>query len=176
MKRIEIAGLCLVIAFALSAMVGASVAQAGEYGQCVAKKKGNYTEGNCQAVAEKKGIPDHKGNFEWVPGASPTCVKQAKARFEWTNETCTMHSVKIKVKKGVEKVTLTKKGRYEKEPGPGYTSTTGTATLAIAVCAASTDVGEVTGLKTDVDTVTFTGCNTLGAKCTSEGQVEGTIK
>ncbi len=34
----------------------------------------------------------------------------------------------------------------------------------------------MTGLKTVADTVTFAGCNTLGQKCTSEGDPEGTIK
>jgi hypothetical protein len=94
MKRIRLAGLCLVAGFAFSAVVGASVAQAAEYGQCVAKKKGKYAEAKCETLDEKKGKP---------------------------------------------------KGKFEKAPGPGYTSTSGTATLAIAVCAASTDVGEVKG-------------------------------
>lgn len=68
------------------------------------------------------------------------------------------------------------KGHFEKAPGPGYTSTSSTVSIAIAVCSASTDAGEVTGVKTVTDTVTFTGCSTLGQKCTSESESEGTIQ
>jgi hypothetical protein len=77
-------------------------------------------------------------------------------------------------------------GKYEWAPGPGpepgYTSTTKVAILKSAagniVCKKSTDTGEITGVKSDVDTVTFTSCvleATKGA-CTSAGEVAGTIK
>ncbi len=164
MKRLQIAGLCLVVAFALSAMVGASVAEAGQYGQCVAKKKGKYSEGNCQTVDERKGLP--KGKFEWAPGPSPTCVEHKKGGY--LDPECKT----LSERRGMP----SHKGKFEKAPGPGYTSATGNATLAIAVCTASTAVGEVTGLKAGTETVTFTGCSSLGAKCTSAGQAEGTIQ
>ena len=38
-----------------------------ESGKCEATKQGNYTEGSCRTVAEKKGQPDYKGKFEWFP-------------------------------------------------------------------------------------------------------------
>jgi hypothetical protein len=42
-------------------------------------------------------------------------------------------------------------------------------------CAASTGAGVITGTKTGVETDVFTGCQTQGFKCTSEGQQAGTI-
>ncbi|MGD0452152.1 MAG: hypothetical protein ABSB69_01020 [Solirubrobacteraceae bacterium] len=133
-----------------------------EYGQCVAQKDGNYADGNCQTVAEKKGVPDHKGKYEWVPGPAATCVAQKKG--EYTNSSCTTKSVKAR------------KGTYEKTPGPVFTSTTGPVTLETAAlgvsqvtCAASTATGEVTGTSTGTERITLTGCEASGKKCTSEG-------
>jgi hypothetical protein len=132
-----------------------------EYGSCVAQKDGTYSDGNCRTVAEKKGVPDHKGSFEWVPGPSPTCV--AKKKGEYTSSSCTTKSSKAH------------KGTYEKAPGPGYTSSTGAVKLEIpglertVVCTASTAAGEITGLSTGTDRITFSGCEAAGKKCTSEG-------
>jgi hypothetical protein len=133
-----------------------------EYGQCVAQKKGNYTDSNCQGVAQKKGMPDHKGKFEWVPGPSATCVAQKKG--EYTDAGCTEKSAKAK------------KGTYEKAPGHVYTSASGSVTLETAAlgvsqvtCAASTASGEVTGTSSGSERITFTGCEAAGKKCTSEG-------
>ncbi len=134
---------------------------APEYGQCVAQKHGNYADPNCQDVAEKKGVPDHRGGYEWVPGPARTCVAEKKG--EYTDSGCTTKSAKPH------------KGTYEKAPGPGYTSSSGPATLQVpglertVVCSASTGAGEVTGLSTATDRVTFTGCESAGKKCTSEG-------
>jgi hypothetical protein len=129
-----------------------------EYGQCVAQKKGEYVGSNCGAKSSKPG----KGEFEWRPGPAPTCVAQKKG--EYTNASCSAKSAKAH------------KGTFEKAPGAGYTSATGTATLETpdlaggkVVCAASTDAGEVTGTRTGIDRVTFTGCEESGKACTSEG-------
>ena len=132
-----------------------------EYGACVAQKDGAYSEGNCRTVAEKKGVPDHKGSYEWVPGPSSTCV--AKKKGEYTSSSCTTKSSKAH------------KGTYEKAPGPGYTSTTAGVKLEVpalersVVCTASTAAGEVTGLSTGTERITFSGCEAAGKKCTSEG-------
>lgn len=130
---------------------------APEYGRCVAQKHGEYSDGNCDSkVANAK-----KGKFEWVPGPAPSCVAQKHG--EYTDSSCTTKSMKAR------------KGAFEKAPGPGYTSTTGTVTLTTTalgrtvVCAASAGAGDVTGLRTGVERVTFTGCESSGKKCTSEG-------
>jgi hypothetical protein len=137
-------------------------AGAPEYGQCVARKGGNYTDEGCSVVAEKKGVPDHKGHFEWVPGpASSACVAQKKG--EYTESSCATKSAKPK------------KGGFEKLAGPGFTSSTGTVKLETpglgrtVVCGASSGKGEVTGLTSGVERITLTGCEAAGNKCTSEG-------
>jgi hypothetical protein len=134
-----------------------------EYGRCVATKKdGNYSNGGCTSVAEKKGEPDHKGSFEWVPGRASTCV--AKKKGEYTNAACTTKSAKPR------------KGTYELAGGAGYTSTGGPVTLETPglgagkiLCTGSSATGEVTGTKTGVARLTFTGCEASGKKCASEG-------
>lgn len=132
-----------------------------EYGQCVAQKDGGYSDGSCQVIATKKGVPDHKGSHEWRPGPSSTCV--ARKKGEYTSSGCTVKSAKAH------------KGTYEKAPGPGYTSSSGAVTLQITgvertlTCAASTGVGEITGLSTGAERITLTGCEMSGKKCTSEG-------
>lgn len=74
MKRIRIAGLCLVAVVATSAVAAATaMAEAPEYGRClsvVGEKEGHktvyhggYTNNACTKVSEEK-----KGKFEWYPG------------------------------------------------------------------------------------------------------------
>jgi hypothetical protein len=137
-------------------------AGAPEYGQCVAQAGANYTDEGCGVVAEKKGVPDHKGKFEWVPGpASSACVAQKKG--EYTEASCATKSAKPK------------KGTFEKLAGPGFTSSSGAVTLETpglgrtVVCSASSGSGEVTGLSSGVERVTLTGCEAAGRRCTSEG-------
>jgi hypothetical protein len=137
-------------------------AGAPEYGQCVAQKGGNYTDSGCNTVAEKKGVPDHKGKFEWVPGpASSACVAQKKG--EYTESSCATKSAKPG------------KGSFERLAGPGFTTSTAAVTLETpglgrtVVCTASSGKGEVTGLNSGVERITLTGCEAAGKKCTSEG-------
>ncbi len=84
MKRIRIVGLCLVAAFAVSAVVSASAfAAAPEFGKCVAKAGGKYATSACdseKAKAEK---------YEWTPGpgAKPGFTSAMKAGLKATLET-----------------------------------------------------------------------------------------
>lgn len=187
MKRIHALGLCLAAAFALSALAMSTSAFAGEYGQCreltktttPKAKHGKYEEGNCVKLAVKvkngKEEPDDKGNFEWFPGPSPSCVYEKK-KGAFTEEGCKTYYEKTK--KGVK--VKEKKGNYEfascaSEAAPNgcaeQASSTGPATLATeqgtVKCKASTDSGTITGVKSDTDTVSFTGCELLGSECTS---------
>jgi hypothetical protein len=136
-------------------------AGAPEYGQCVAQKGGNYTEGSCVSVAEKKGQPDHKGKYEWVPGPASTCLPHKKG--DYTDSTCATKAAKAK------------RGSYEVEPGPGFVASAGAVTLEASspghevTCTAGTGAGEVTGTSTGVERLTFTGCELSGKKCESEG-------
>lgn len=130
---------------------------APEYGQCVAQKGGEYADESCMTTAKKA----KKGKFEWKPGPAPTCV--AQKRGEYTDSACTTKSAKPT------------RGAFEKAPGPGYASTIGATSLetpglsGTLKCAGGSATGEVTAAHTGVDRITFTGCETSGKQCTSEG-------
>ncbi len=72
MKQIRIAGLCLVVAFALGAVAATSAtATAPEYGRCLKKKtKSLPAFSNSKCTLEAKEVS--KANFEWIPGAGKT--------------------------------------------------------------------------------------------------------
>jgi hypothetical protein len=164
MKRTKIVGVCLVAALAmmgLSAMV-ASSASAGTYYWCQGQKKGNFTESGCKTVAEKKGVPDHKGKFELVPVSA--CVAQKHGNF--TESGCKT----VAEKKGKPD----HKGGFEISSGRKFTDTTGSAKLATPAlgpndveCTASTSEGEITSSTTGTDRVKFTNCTLEGKKCES---------
>jgi hypothetical protein len=186
MRRIRIVGLCLVAAFAFSALVASAAQAAGpEWGRCVAQKKGEYTEGNCQTKSAKA----HKGKFEWKPGAPTGCEPQKKG--EYTNETCTSKSAKKH------------KGHFEKTAGPRFTSAGGHGVLttdydacqetdiepvcqevivdklnAYVECASETGSGEESGLNGLKNIqVTFKSCYFAGSiECNTTGANEGEIK
>jgi len=127
-----------------------------EFGHCVKQKKtGQYKDAGCGTKPKKVG----KGSFEWHPGPAPTCFAMAKG--EYTDSGCTMKSKKAK------------KGSFEKQAGPKFTSSSGAVTLEVGTrkvtCAASTGQGEVTSASAGVERISFTGCESSGKKCTSEG-------
>jgi hypothetical protein len=64
MRRIRIVGLCLVSVFALTAFMASSASALPEWGKCVSKAEGKYTESNCVTKA-KTGQPHI---FERVKG------------------------------------------------------------------------------------------------------------
>ena len=71
MKRIKIAGSCLLVACAFSAMVAASAwATAPEYGRCLKAEKigktynGGFTDSKCT-----KASGTNTGKYKWIPGA-----------------------------------------------------------------------------------------------------------
>jgi hypothetical protein len=78
-------------------------------------------------------------------------------------------------------------GKFEWEPGPGpnpgFTSTAGTSQLETVGktslnCKAGTATGEFTGPRTDVATMTFTGCefgSLTGIACQTPGATEGVV-
>jgi hypothetical protein len=96
-------------------------------------------------------------------------VKVAKGTGHFTSKTC----------EGAP----TTGGKYElaNPAGDKTTSKTKTATLETpgvgsVVCKKSADTGEFLSETTDVDTVTFSTCETAGKKCHSAGEGSGTIK
>ncbi|HLM86780.1 MAG TPA: hypothetical protein VK272_11390 [Solirubrobacteraceae bacterium] len=133
-----------------------SAAQAGTYYRCSAEKKGEFTEAGCATKARKP----HKGTFELVQVQA--CVAQKDG--EYVNNTCT------------QKAGKPKKGKFELTTGRHFTDTTGKATLTVPAfgpnkveCSAGSSAGLITGPKTDVDRITFTGCQLEAKKCMSVG-------
>lgn len=165
MKRIKVVGLCLVAVFAMSAIIasGAQAATGAEYGQCIAKKKAEYTTGTCAVKSAKA----HKGKFEFVPGPSPKCAAQKKG--EYTTGTCTVKSSKPK------------KGHFEKKAGSTFTITGGPGVLETPAfggpveCTNSVGSGSITGVKTNQSITTFENCQTGGKKCNSALAPAGSI-
>jgi hypothetical protein len=154
MKRIRMVGLFALLVCALGAVTGVSTSSAAEYGVCVAQKKGLYENANCTRRAAKK------GGFEWH--AAGACYAQKKARF--TEDECKT----LAEKKGKPD----NKGKFELAPTPTYTSKGGeqileSPGLGAVTCKSDTDVGAITGPKTDVDKIVLAGCETLGNKCKS---------
>jgi hypothetical protein len=68
MKRINLAGLAVVVVLALGAFAVSSASALPEIGRCVAKAAGNYTNSNCTTKAAPKGT----GGFEFLKGAAKT--------------------------------------------------------------------------------------------------------
>jgi hypothetical protein len=72
MRQIRIAGLCLVIAFALGAVAATSaMATAPEYGRCLKKKTKSlpaFSNSKCTLEAKET----KTASYEWIPGAGKT--------------------------------------------------------------------------------------------------------
>jgi hypothetical protein len=167
MKRIRIMGLVLVAAFALGALVAAGAAQAApEYGQCVAKKKGNYTNSGCTTSKPKK------GKYEWEPGPSPTCV--AKKKGAYTNSECT---VKAKPKKGkYEKNCPNSCADIKAHGGAAYLE--GASGIKIECKTNGSEDGQIESATKASGIAVYTGCHieSLGVKCKSAGAKPEEIK
>jgi hypothetical protein len=189
MRRIRIVGLCLVAAFALSAVVAsAAQAEGPEWGHCLAQKKGEYTEGNCKTKSAKA----HKGKFEWFPGGGAACYPLKHG--EYTDSSCTSKSGKPH------------KGKFEKTAGGKFTGVGGKGklwaaarfeceggslpgnvrqpcgdvlfTTATAVeCTSESASGEATGTSGLANVkVTFRGCILLGTiPCSTQGAASGEV-
>jgi hypothetical protein len=186
MKRIQLVGLCIVAAFALSALVGAASAAAAtpEFGQCKAlsknttpkDKKGVYKDAGCTSKFEKKGKPTPKGHYEWYPGPASSCFSLKKG--EYTNSGCTTKSAKPK------------KGSFEKEDGcfPNCAGITaggpaafleGESKLKIECKTNGSEGGSIVSATKGTGIAVYTGCHIEalgGVKCKSAGAKAEEIK
>lgn len=138
-----------------------AAAGAPEYGRCAAQKGGEYAEAGCETKPAKV----KRGSFEWASGPLPSCVAQKKGNY--TDPACTVSANKPG------------KGSYEKTSGGSFTSTSASVTLEAATlggangstvtCAASTGSGAVSSARAGSERITFTGCESAGRQCASEG-------
>jgi len=184
MKRIRIVGLCLVIVFALSAMV-ASTASASKYGICTTKsfvngkalKNQEWKDANCTI---KESVADPDGKFAFVPGKPPTCVGVAK-NGHYKDSACATGEKESDPDGKFEAYCGAAAGVGGNFGVPNncaaYTSKTGKALLSTpglgaseVECTGGTGGGEITGETTGVTTTKFTGCSTAkkSSTCTSE--------
>ena len=154
-----------------------------EFGQCRSAKKGEFSDGACTKLAEKKGKPaPGKGKFEWYP--APSCYAMKHGHFG--DEKCGTESFSEN-KKHEKKY----KGKYEKGStefhgsGKGITLEAANLTLkgkaASLTCGASSVKGELLTVKNSREVITYTGCkletagDTASAECSSSGEIPGPV-
>ncbi len=152
MKRLQLLVLCVAVVIGVGA-VSASVASASlpEYRFCVAAepaKTGEYSDTACSEHA----VPPGTGSHELVT---------------WEHVAASKRTFKGKLGESLHTSYIPEN---ESEPWTG-----GSPTFALD-CKAGTSEGEITGLKTSIQTLTFTTCTVENKKCTSEGQKAGTIE
>jgi len=147
MKRIRIIGLCLVAAFAMSAIAatGASAANP-EYGRCIKTTtgvKGKYSSATCTVLAKE--VKTEK--YEWY------------AAF------------------GSAKPLVLKKFTTKLKPAAVTKATLETRAGTKVICTGLEGAGEYTGNKAVLITkTTFTGCESGGIKCNTTGSPTGKIE
>jgi len=182
MKRMKIAGLCLVAVFAFSAMAVSS-ASAAEFGQCreLTKnttpkvKHGQWTDANCVVHSEKKGNPASKGNHEWYPGPVENCIAMKKGHF--ADSACSVPDEKNG--KG--------KGHFEKQacsPSCQTLTTSGGAAVLEGAsgikieCATNSSEGaEILSATEGAGVAAYTGCKIASVgSCASSGAAATEIK
>jgi hypothetical protein len=157
-RRVRILGLCVAAVMVLAAFVATSAFAAGpEWGQCVSKAGGSYSNANC-TVKAKKGA----GSYEWKKGAAG--IKNRS--FRGTGGTGVLDT-KARVPNCNER---TKECEEQYEKGEGYE-----AKIAVE-CTSENATGEVSG-KDDVSNidVVFHGCVLLGSVPCSNTTHEGEV-
>ena len=156
MQRVRIAGLCLVVACASSAVAAASTPvrfreEPPEYGQCLPKPfhgVGNWRDAGCK-VPKGPGLAEHK--YEWYPGFGENGSHDPPR--------------------------LITKRQFTSKIKTGTVAVLDVAHLETVTCTGETAKGEITGPKTvgGVD-VAFTGCTeAAGNPCQGAGQPPETI-
>lgn len=149
MTRLKVAGLCIVAAFVLGATAAASYAaeEGPEYFIC-AKTKGT---GKYEDKACSKPASPGPGNYE---------------RVVWTHAKKKL--VKAKNKGRVLENLVNPFGENMKAGEPGQIE-------GQTTCGKEQLAGEVSGPRSTIYKTTYSKCSTVGVKCNSAGQPEGTI-
>jgi hypothetical protein len=177
-------GLCLVAVFAMAAVVATSASALPEWGKCVAKAGGKFTDSNCT----KKATLKEPGRFEWLKASQVAEKRVAEGKSKnvpFSGGTVGTGAVLTSLLRWCNK----------KEPdgsaGPGFTTTrkhceeiwgpgqegAGTTETTNIECTKETNTGETEGTnKVAKVEVVFTGCVYGGTNpCNSEGRAEGEI-
>ncbi len=139
-----------------------------EFGKCEPAKDGHFEDAACtkEKFKEKGGVRSYKGKYEWL--AAPVgCFAQKKGRY--ADSGCTT----LDEKKNKPK------GKYESGlntfTGSGTSATLHVTGLPALECQSSTSTGSLRAPNETVQQITFSGCESSGAKCASAGQAAGTV-
>jgi hypothetical protein len=162
-RHLRMVGLCLVAVFAIAA-IAATSASALEWGKCVAKAGGKYTEGNCVKKATLKTGP---GTFEWRKGSelanvpfTDKNVGSGGVLYAEDGE-CGNHSGGAIAK------------RLTRQACEATGNERVTFTSAFVSCAEEHSSGEASGTNEVKNVaVTFKGCNLMGAAPCQNGAPE----
>ncbi len=166
MRHVKIIGLCLAAVMAILVVaVGSASASSPEWGKCVAKAGGKYTDSNCQT----KGKP---GSFEWEKGSS---LPNVKFTSHDVGSGGVLSTFLTSCEKGGED-TANRLPKAKCEAEGGTWSTDEEEAVKIE-CESEHAAGEQAG-KSGVQNVavTFEGCKAFGAlPCKSSGAAEEEI-
>ena len=180
MRHVRMLGLCLVAVLALGAYAVSSASALPEWGKCVAKAGGKYTEANCNTKG--KG-----GAYEWLKASQVGAEREAKGKSKSVPFTgassggggvLTANARECYSEEPEEAVRTTRQDCAEKTEKDGWEPEI-VRGLGIKVeCAKESATGEAEGKNKIANVhVKFTGCVLFGSKaCTGEGKAPGEIE
>jgi hypothetical protein len=157
-RHVRMLGLCLVAVFAVAAIAATSASALPEWGQCVEKAGGKYSESNCITKA-KVG----KGTFEFKKGP-----EIANKKFTGEGGEGILNGKFEACVRGNEDAACSKEQIEKEEP----------LSLEISVtCTNEHALGEASGTKEAKNIiVTFHGCKALGSLPCSNTPTEGEVQ
>jgi len=166
-RHVRMLGLCLVAVLAVAAYAVSSASALPEWGKCVAKAGGKYTDANC--TTKGKG-----GSFEWEKGATLSPVKFSGHSV---GSGGVLTSGFDECESGPDEGLRVPRSQCEAEGGEYYNAVEEGYHVSVE-CENETNSGEATGKnKLGNVHVTFTGCKMLGHfPCSGKGLASGEIQ
>jgi hypothetical protein len=179
-RHVRMLGLCLVAVLALGAYAVSSASALPEWGKCVAKTGGKYTNSGC--TTKGKG-----GSFEWLKASQVSAkrVSEGKlANIPFTGKSVggggvlTANARECYNEEPEEAVQTTRQGCAEKTEKEGWQPEIVRGEGIKVECANETAAGEAEGTDKIANVhVKFTGCTLFGStSCTGEGKAPGEIE
>ncbi len=146
-----------------------------QYGKCEPTKHGHFEDAMCtkEKYTEKGQVKSYKGKYEWLP--EPVgCFAMKKGHY--ADGGCTQEDFSENKKTHEKKY----KGSYEKgvnsfKVASGSVVFAAPSQSSVQCVGSSSTSGLLRGVNQSSVTLTLTGCERAGAKCTSTGETPGTI-
>jgi hypothetical protein len=175
-RHLRMVGVCLIAVFAIAAVAATSASALPEWGKCVAKAGGKYTNSNC--TTKGKG-----GTFEYLKASQVSAKRVAEgksANIPFSGKNVGSGGVLrtggliCETETQVFYEQQTRQHCIEQGGKPTYSGEEGIS----VECEAENNTGEAEGKNKVANIhVTFTGCTVFGsAPCSSAGAAEGEIK